>query len=357
MVVALHVWMWTGARQALPDGLKGFVGEFRLAVVFFFVLSGYLLARPWLRAALDHGRGLDLGAYAVRRAARILPAYWVAVVVAFALLHGSAFGVPAPLLGVFAILGQEQVPATSNALDPPTWSIVVEVGFYILLPLIGWGLVRCGRRWGRAGALGVCAALVVAGVGWGALGAGLGWPHTVTQTALRWLPVFACGIALAAWRPRVTARGSAALALAGAALVIGDGAWHWLDRGGFAIAAVGDLPGAFGFTALMAAILARPVRALDAAPLRFLGLISYGVYLWHMPIQLALSTRGALPSDAGVAFLVVLVPSVAMDTLSWYALERPVIAWAARRLAARVPSARRAPAARRVAVGASEASR
>src|SRR3954447_20813216 len=79
-VLTLHVWMFTvqGAhgRHELVSLLPG---ELRLGVVLFFVLSGFLLAGPWVASALDGRRVPPLGRFAVKRAARIVPGYWVAM--------------------------------------------------------------------------------------------------------------------------------------------------------------------------------------------------------------------------------------------------------------------------------------
>ena len=72
-VVVLHVWMYTDANWPRPgrtDLLDRAIGELRIAVVLFFVLSGFLLAQPWI-----NGRQPALGRYAVRRFARIAPGH------------------------------------------------------------------------------------------------------------------------------------------------------------------------------------------------------------------------------------------------------------------------------------------
>ena len=58
---------------------------------------------------------------------------------------------------------------------------------------------------------------------------------------------------------------------------------------------VRDLPAALGFAAVVAAVAARPPAALSCAPLRGLGTISYGLYLWHLPVLLWLGFEGLLP--------------------------------------------------------------
>src|SRR5438067_3573658 len=88
-VVCFHVWLYrfpdpTRVRRAGP--LDDVLSDFRLGLILFFVLSGYLLYRGFARAALLGERPPDLGRYARRRAARILPAYYVAMLGSFALL-------------------------------------------------------------------------------------------------------------------------------------------------------------------------------------------------------------------------------------------------------------------------------
>src|SRR6185295_16799069 len=109
-----HVWLYT--RERVDAGLRDspadyLAHELRLGLVLFFVLSGFLLFRPWVRAALTGAPGPRVGHYLLRRAARILPAYYLAVAGSIALLWslGGAPGVRLPPGGdlwLFGILGQ-----------------------------------------------------------------------------------------------------------------------------------------------------------------------------------------------------------------------------------------------------------
>ncbi|MGH2899462.1 MAG: acyltransferase family protein, partial [Solirubrobacteraceae bacterium] len=90
-IFAFHGWLYTMPapdatdRSSLGDYA---VHELRLGLVLFFVLSGFLLSRPWFAAALDGRRPPDLRRYARARAARILPAYYVALAGSIVLLWG-----------------------------------------------------------------------------------------------------------------------------------------------------------------------------------------------------------------------------------------------------------------------------
>jgi peptidoglycan/LPS O-acetylase OafA/YrhL len=325
-VLTLHVWMFTvqGAhrRQELVSLLTG---ELRLGVVLFFVLSGYLLAGPWVASALEDRPTPRLGRFAVKRAARIVPAYWVAMVGSFWLLSGSGhdYEVSAGQLPLFAAFAQNYVASAAGRLDPPMWSLVVEVSFYAVLPLAGWVLVRCARR-GRMVA--ACAGLAGLGVAWSAMGALLAWPETAMSTLPTFLPVFACGMAAAALaHRRMPARALArGVMVAGAVLVCADAWWHHQGTG-MTGHVVRDLPAALGFAAVVAAVAAHPPAVLSRAPLRGLGTISYGLYLWHLPVLLWLRFEGLMPGGFVLPWLEVTALAALVAYASWVLVERPAI--------------------------------
>ena len=323
-VLTLHVWMFTVQAGHGRDELVSLLtGELRLGVVLFFVLSGYLLAGPWVASALEDRPTPRLGPFAVKRAARIVPAYWVAMLGSFWLLAGSGhhYEVSAGQLPLFAAFAQNYVACAAGRLDPPMWSLVVEVSFYAVLPLAGWLLVRCARR-GRM--VMACAGLAGVDVAWSAAGALLAWPETAMSTLPTFLPVFACGMAAAALaHRRVPSRVLWwALVVAGGALVGADAVWHHQGTG-MTGHVVRDLPAAVGFAAVVAAAAAHPPAALSLAPLRGLGTISYGLYLWHLPVLLWLRFEGLMPGGFVVPWLEVAALSALIAYASWVFVERP----------------------------------
>ena len=328
-VVCLHVWMYTEAHS--PDNnvlVDAVVGEFRVAVGLFFVLSGFLLARPWIAAAHGERPKPALGRFALRRTARIVPAYWLALGLTFLLLEGTGHGraAEAKQLPVFAAFLENMFEATRSKLDPPMWSLGIEITFYAALPLIGWLLVRAARRRTVAGPLAVCVALIAASTVWLYAGLRGDWPLTTMWTLPSYLPLFACGIgaAVLAHGRVVGRRQSLALLVVGSALVLANGYWHEEGTGFFGHV-VGDLPAAVGFGAVIAAVAARPPGLLSTRPLQALGTLSYGIYLWHMPVMFALQLRGVWPHTAGPAFVRVIVPTIALATASWFLVERPIL--------------------------------
>jgi peptidoglycan/LPS O-acetylase OafA/YrhL len=145
-IITYHVTSITGAmnNSALGD-LCAVLGN--QALIFFFVISGFLLYRPYARAhALDRSRP-STSRYARRRALRIVPAYWTALTV-LAIFPG--------IVGVFSgdwwryyFFLQAYSSRTLGGGIPPAWSLCVEVTFYLSLPL--WAILarRLRRALGR----------------------------------------------------------------------------------------------------------------------------------------------------------------------------------------------------------------
>ena len=324
-VVVLHVWMYTDANvpaRGRTDLLDRAIGELRIAVVLFFVLSGFLLAQPWVA-----GRPPALGRYALRRFARIAPAYWAAVIGSLLLLHGTGHGRDIPLHDVpkFLLFVANLFPETRNQLDPPMWSLHIEVSFYVVLPLIGLALLRARRP------LLVCLALIAASLVWTTAGVSDAWPPEATWTLPSYLGAFAAGIAAAVLSHQHKGGLSPFIFGAGAGLVLANAVWHSGGTGALGHA-VGDLPASLGFAAIVWALAARPGRVLSSPPLRALGTLSFGIYLWHMPVLYGLQLQERFPERFLPAVAWVLALTFALAIASWYLIERPAIALSARAL-------------------------
>ena len=337
-VVTYHAWLYTlpsvtaAHRQTLGDRV---IHELRLGLVLFFVLSGFLLFQPWVRSALSGVRPPRLGAYLLRRGARILPAYYLAVAGSIVLLWSikGSTGVRFPEtsdLWMFAVFAQNFSDATVLKLDPPLWTLAVEVSYYLALPALGWLALRL-RGAGRTGQLAVPVALILLGVAynWAIDGQPALFPSKLLPAMV---PYFAAGMIAAvltegrAAGPRLTC----ALLGGGALIVVGD-AWWAADgatRGSHSIwlHVLRDLPAAAGFACIIAAAAraTAPPRALAARPVAWIGRVSYGVYLWHVPLILFLRAHGALPLSTGGALLVALPVTLAVAALSWYFVESPL---------------------------------
>jgi peptidoglycan/LPS O-acetylase OafA/YrhL len=228
-----------------------------------------------------------------------------------------------------------------------TWTLCLEVAFYILLPVLGafaYHLAK-GRRGPQVALLG---GLVALGLAWNVVGYLDAWNQPATKALPAYLPYFAAGMLLAllveARREdgrefRLGAWPTAAVMLAGVGLVLGNGWWHATSPGPAhdpLIVALHDLPAGIGFALVILAVVAGRGLSLGwlrSRPLAELGVISYGFYLWHVPLilfvkEMAAETPTALQLAALVAPL-----ALAAGTASWLWVERPLMNAAHSRLA------------------------
>ena len=93
-------------------------------------------------------------------------------------------------------------------------------------------------------------------------------------------------------------------------------------------AVVLKLPAAAGFALVVAAIAAGAGRAvgwLSARPLVWSGVVSYGVYLWHLPLIMVANELGVLPSGIGLRLAIVSAAALAVGWASWVLVERPAM--------------------------------
>ncbi|HEU4360786.1 MAG TPA: acyltransferase [Mycobacterium sp.] len=155
LVVATHAGYTTGKYT---HGYAGLVlSRMEIGVPIFFVLSGFLLFRPWVKATVQGGPPPSLRRYAWHRVRRIMPAYVVTVLAAYLVYHFRTAG-PNPghtWMGLFRNLTLTQI-YTDNYLYSylhqgltQMWSLAVEVGFYLILPALAYLLLVlvCRRRW------------------------------------------------------------------------------------------------------------------------------------------------------------------------------------------------------------------
>jgi peptidoglycan/LPS O-acetylase OafA/YrhL len=348
MVFAIHVWIYQlpNTVQLRRDSWeKTVLFEGRVAFVMFFVLSGYLLYRAFARAALRGGEHVNVPSYLVRRAARIVPAYYVAILGTLVLLAiaGDVPGrrlVDGGELPLFFVFGQNYSPETLLKLNAATWTLSVEVAFYLLLPVIGWLALRLGAGSARRQAL-LLGGLAAAGLAWNAVDYAAGWGPVASHSAPSFLPYFACGMLVALLVESRRARGvpalgrgaSAALVAGAAALLVVNGFWHaTFAHDAIAMEVLADSGAAIAFAAVIAALVlgtGTGATWMGVRPLAWMGEITYGFYLWHIPLLVCARGLGLLPGGV-LSGLVVLPVAIGFGAASWYWIERPFMERAAK---------------------------
>ena len=280
-------------------------------VYLFFTLSGYLLFWPFARrdygqrsggreAKPSDGESIDLRRYAFNRALRILPLYYLVLVVLLIVKEGGGtfeqWVVFASFSENFTSGTLPQAPETVNGV---MWSLVVELHFYALLPLLALALARLSRR-----------SLVRAALLLGALAAASAtlrlftyWLDDTPNLYVRFsifslFFFFVSGMVLAllrvAWRdgPPAWLRGPLGSSSAWCAGALGLMLVVWREYYLEGLTAVA------GFLLVGACVLplrhGRVVRALEWRWLAAVGVASYSLYLWHAPIVLDLIGPGHL---------------------------------------------------------------
>ena len=145
-VLLVHVAFVSGVTPG-----AGAVGDYtaraEIGVGVFFVISGFLLYRPWARAHLTGQTPPALGRYLVRRLLRIVPLYWAVLATTWLLVPASR---PHDVLDavLLPLFGQVYRGQTVFLGVPQAWSLCVEMAFYLALPLYAALVGRVGRRWG-----------------------------------------------------------------------------------------------------------------------------------------------------------------------------------------------------------------
>ncbi|MDQ1599750.1 MAG: hypothetical protein QOD68_1224 [Actinomycetota bacterium] len=343
LVVLTHVGYQTGETA---HGVHGaLLARADFGVALFFVLSGLLLYRPWVVADATAQQGPSWRRYYRRRAVRILPAYWLALLAVIVL--AGAGGSRADVLANATLT---QVYGSGHLLPDftQTWSLCTEVVFYLALP---WLAALVTRLRGPGARLALLGAVVAVNLVWTALAAAGHLP----DLAGTWLPGhaawFAAGMLLAVLsddarrRPRGRVAQWAAdfadrpgtvllLAAALAALAVTPLAGpRTLSPSTAAESVVKEV--AYGLVALLvvgAALVAAPAtpmaRLLACRPARWCGRVGYGVFLWHLLVLDGVMGLLGVPLFGGdvlpVAALTV-AGSLAVAALSWTLLERPLL--------------------------------
>ncbi|HET9050506.1 MAG TPA: acyltransferase, partial [Candidatus Dormibacteraeota bacterium] len=284
------------AGQLVPNDNHSALGDFlthhaRAGVYLFFALSGYLICRPHIRALVSGAPLPDVRVYAIRRVARIVPAYWIALLAMLVVVRPvgtTGVGIVSHLL-----LIHDWIPGQAETILLVAWTLSIEAAFYVLVPLAAAAMrarsprTSTGtlRRAVLLASLASALALLVPNPLSGDA------TQLVTENLPGTLVYFAPGIVVAvletsaAATRRLDLAGRHRFALCGLAVAL------WV-----ATSAASTLPSTLATAlnatgvctacgaVLLAARATPEVRSLPGRALRTVGTWSYGVYLWHWPV-------------------------------------------------------------------------
>jgi peptidoglycan/LPS O-acetylase OafA/YrhL len=350
MIVCTHIATFGGVVDD-GDWIQPYVGQLVVGVPVFLLISGFLLYRPFALASLTGARRPSFMSYGWRRFLRIVPPYWVALVLITVWLgsnHVYPAGNPAPTVfsgeGFLAYFAFGQVYDTEYGGGgiPQAWTIDLEVAFYIVLPLLALLRPRLAVLAGVIAASVLYKIVVLTAEDMDGIPTG---PLPLLSSLPAYMDHFALGMGLALVSARVQASKSepgfvrvidrhpwlpwlvAAVAFVAVSRLIGmDGtpsermseAQYLARHALFAVVALGLLlPAVFGD-----ATRGLVRRVLANRALLYVGLVSYGVYLWHLAIIVQLVRWDLEPAEI-VAPAV--LGAVAAGSLSYYLVERPVL--------------------------------
>ncbi len=360
-IVLLHTIVVT---DYFPGWQGAVARQLAAGVAIFFVISGFLLYRPFVAARISGRSPIRLRDYTRRRILRIVPAYWFALTV-LAIWPGLPGDVFSSDWWLYYGFGQDfREDTLFNGLGT-AWSLGTEVTFYLALPLYAFVLGRSRfRRSLRSLLVFELATLALLSIGSLAFRAAVSESHpNLAFTLLGTFDWFALGMGLAVISAVVAESGRRPRALAlveriptlswGVSLgFIGLAALYWqqtTDYNGYSGRPLHVLWGLFAlFLVLPAAFEGRrsapPGRILSLRLVAWLGIVSYGIYLWHLPLvpELARALDATPIGTSGLLATVLLaVPVVAVTVacaaFSYYVVERPILRYKDRRRRTRVP--------------------
>jgi peptidoglycan/LPS O-acetylase OafA/YrhL len=359
-IVVGHCWLVFGGLTLGPGPLKYIFTAFYFGVDLLFIVSGFVLFLP---AVLHDGSLGDLRSYALRRAARIVPAFYIAALLSYFVARslGTVRGGAGAWISHLFFVHQFAHPIKDIGfgVDGAMWTMTVEAIFYISLPfvagwyarhpLLGLGLAFYIAQMWHVLTTKLDGILSLMGISWAGAGPAkfrmaYAFPSYAAHFALgmtgAWLFVrMKQHFTEAERRPLALASASAAIiGLLGLAYLQG---WNternirgpydnWINT----------FPRAVLFATLILAFALLPAEAqwpLRNRVSRMLGTISYGVYLVHVPmialVRPALGLRKGTTNITDVFLLaVVVVPlSISIGITSYALLEEPMRRWARRR--------------------------
>lgn len=345
-VLITHVAVATGANRR--DALGDYLGRLDAGVAVFFVISGFLLYRPFVAANAAGEDAGSTGQFLLRRALRIYPAYWLALTIIVVVSDKGLQDIQSALLWY----GLVHVYSKAHVFGPlvQSWTLATEVAFYLFLPCYAL-LMRRARASIRTELLGV-GVLFAIGIGFRLWTLSLHSQYDgVYGTWLpAWLDHFALGMLLAVLsvRGRAPARLDHRWAPAVCWSLAAASFWVVCTRLGlprepvnyraWQDMAIHVLYGATAFFLVLPGVFGPQDegairRFLRNRAVQAVGLVSYGIYLWHdlwIDEYRKWIDAPLLHGSFPVTLVIALVLALAAATVSYLLVERPILRWARR---------------------------
>lgn len=335
LVVLTHAAYTTGRYT---HGYAGLVySRMEIGVPIFFVLSGFLLFSPWVRAAATGTSAPSVGRYAWHRVRRIMPAYVVTVLAAYLVYHFRTAG-PNPghtWMGLFRNLTFTQIYTDDYLFSylhqglTQMWSLAVEVAFYVALPALAYLLlvVLCRRRWRPVLLLTGLMALALLTPAWLTL---VHVTDFLPDGARLWLPTylawFVGGMVLAVLR-EMGVRGYAMVCIPLALVCYFIASTPIAGEPTTSPAELREGLFKAGFYAVISALVVAPLaladrgwyaKAMASRPMVFLGEISYEIFLIHLvTMELVMVDVLHFPIYTGSMFWLFVVTMLVTIPLAW----------------------------------------
>jgi peptidoglycan/LPS O-acetylase OafA/YrhL len=351
LIVVFHAYQFS--REGL--GLSRYLYEdtalhllffnLRSTTAWFFVLSGFLVFLPFAREAIQQRTPRTARGFLVHRAVRILPAYYLALVVVWTWRFS---GSPEQWVDLVEHLTFTHIFDRAHIFWTigPAWSLGVEFYFYLFIAVFGpLAFKLCGRlRSARDRAAILTLTLLALGLLSAAYKALAFYVLHVPRDdypayygVLAKLDVLvlgmllAIGVAMARGRPWL--RGAPAGMVLVAGLIVQLLAYLGQGRSEIVDLYLYTLSGVAFLLVLASTVLGPPgspwQRAVSLRPFQFLGLISYSLFLWHEPLMLELAKQGLLISPAPESFprnaAVLLLVAVIAGAASYWLIEKPTL--------------------------------
>ncbi len=306
-----------------------------MGVDIFFVLSGYLIGGQVLQQLRDHAR-IDFGDFYLRRALRILPAFWVVLAIYLVFPSWREVDGMEPWWKFAAFIYNLDVDYNAHAAFSHAWSLCVEEHFYLVFPLLAAWVFR---RNSLLLTISLIAFVLLGGI---ALRSAIWLHENALDTDLNWfiedlyyptwcrLDGLLVGVALAAmrvfrarWWQRT--RGYANVAIMIGVLGVIASFFLHAQRGGLLANSIGwpVLSLSFGFLVFAAAERDSWIGRWRIPGAGWIAAISYSLYLSHKLVMHAVSVAIDGRTHGVLAFSLYAVAIIAVGALLHYAVERP----------------------------------